>query len=295
MKTKLVTAIYSKLGDGFPFYGYNLKARTERFYYSLVSISRTGEDIVCYCSENEIEDIKEVLNRFSVNNVVLKQFELHNFPYHERMKEIRINNPEKFFEFPHEVMWAKYYFLKLELSQEHDYHYWIDAGLSHSGLFPIKYNSGGWDGMSSNPETYNYPGIFNPELFPKINRFVEDKLLDISSKLIGFNTQFILNYLELSPFCFNDLTIGGIVGGYKTNLEWFIETYFQLGETCLKNNYILDNEQILGGITNFYPEKFNKFSFDTWYHEDWKSNPAFHHIPLDELVHFVHFFDKAIK
>lgn len=292
MKTKLVTAIYSRLGDGFPFYGYNLQARTDRFYYSLVSISRTGEDVVCYCSNKEIADIQSVLDRFSVTNVKLKEYELDQFPYHERMKELRLEKQDKFFEFPHEVMWAKYYFLNLELSADYDYHYWIDAGLSHSGLFPIKYNSGGWDGMSHNPETYNYPGIFNPSLFPKVNNFVGSKLLDFATKVVGFSVPATMQMLELPTMDGSHLTIGGLVGGHTSNIEWLTQTYFKFGELCLKNGYILDNEQILGAITDQYPDRFNEFIFDTWYHEDWKANSAFSHLDLDNLIHFVHFFER---
>ena len=290
MKTKLVTAIYSKLGDSFPFYGYNMTARTQRFHYSLVSIARTGQDIVCYCSSVESQDIQNVLDQFKIENVTLKEFELTKFPYHERMKEVRVSNPQQFFEFPHEVMWAKYYFLKQELDTEYDYHYWIDAGLSHNGLFPFRYNSGGWDGMSANPETYNFPGIFNPELFNKVNKFVDNKLVNIAAKTIGFNVDHIIKYLNLEPKYYSNLTIGGLVGGATENIEWLVDKYFELGEICLSNNFILDNEQILGEITNSHPDKFNTFEFGTWYHEDFHFNGP---LPdFNKTVSFYKFFTQ---
>jgi hypothetical protein len=263
----------------------------ERFHYSLVSISKTNEDIVCYCSYKEIDILKKILLEFSITNVTLKEFELENLPFHSIMKGIRLSNPQKFFEFPHEVMWAKYYFLNLEFDESYDYHYWIDAGLSHSGLFPIKYNSGGFDGMSSNPETYNYPKIFNENLFTKINNFSSDKLLNITTRTIGFNVDDIITYLEVPNIYFESLTIGGIVGGNSRLIKWYCEKYFEYGDLCLKNNYILDNEQILGAITHIHPDNFNTFIFDTWYHEDWKNWPSFEDFDFINQIPFVRFFE----
>lgn len=296
-KTKLVTAIYSKLGDGFPFYGYDLQARTERFRYSLCSIANTNLDIVCYCSKKEYDEIKSVLDERLVKNVTLKIFELENLSYHKRMKEIRLDNPDNnLLKTPHEVMWGKYYFLDKEIDGNYDYYYWIDAGISHPGLFPLKYGTGKGDGMSRNPETWNFPGIFNQELFNNINSYVGEKLLDIRTEICNYSRDDIKTYLELNEVNENSLTIGGIVGGHKSLIKWFTNKYEEYGNLCLKNKTILDNEQILSAITFKYKENYKSFTFSTWSHEDFMKNyPTFDYNTIKDKTQFIHFFEKEIK
>ena len=52
--------------------------------------------------------------------------------------EIKKSKPE--FNFYHEVDWNKLYLLSKEYDEQYDYIYWIDCGLSHRGLFLLKYN-----------------------------------------------------------------------------------------------------------------------------------------------------------
>jgi hypothetical protein len=50
----------------------------------------------------------------------------------------------------------------------YDYYYWIDAGLSHTGLIPDKYLSGvGY-------EQYFESSLFNNKLLDNLVRFVEN-------------------------------------------------------------------------------------------------------------------------
>jgi hypothetical protein len=296
-KTKLVTAIYSKLGNEFPFYGYDLQSRTERFKYSLCSIANTNLDIVCYCSIKDFDEIQTALNELLVKNVTLKIFELENLPYHKRMKEIRLKNPDNhLLKKPHEVMWAKFYFLDKEIDGNYDYYYWIDAGISHMGLFPLKYGTGKGDGMSYNPETWNFPGIFNEELFKNINNYVGEKLLDIRTEILNHSRNDIKIYLELDKINEESLTIGGIVGGHKNLVKWFTKKYEEYGNLCLSNEMILDNEQILSVITFKYKENYKSFTFSTWYHEDFsKTNSTFDDNSIKDKTHFIHFFEKEIK
>ena len=43
-------------------------------------------------------------------------------------------------------------------------------------------------------------------------------------------------------------------------------------------------------------DKFKKFEFETWYHDDyWKTTPIFDNDSIKNRIHFVHFFEKELK
>jgi hypothetical protein len=203
------------------------------------------------------------------------------------MKDIKekTNN----FKFYHEVDWNKLFLLEKEYDEYYDYIYWIDVGLSHHGIFPKKYNPNSHlaTGMSYDFNTYSFTNLFNEDLFKGINSFVGDRLLSLDNELKFHNVDELNRVLE-GNFRFNNLSVGGILGGHISKIKWLIDKFNLMGERSLSKNVILNHEAIISFIKEETTENFERFVFQTWYHEDTEGMSDF---IIKEQIHFSHFFD----
>jgi hypothetical protein len=294
MKTKIVTAFYTDIKN-FPFYGHIDYSRHERYLHSLRTLNNLNTEIICYCNKTQLEILKKYCLDFNLNNIVLKVSNLFDLPFANRMKEIKeTTNNYKFY---HEVDWNKFFLLEKEYSEEYDYIYWIDVGLSHRGLFLEKYNpfSDKIDGLSRTYENYSFLGIFNQTMIQKLNLWVGENLINLSNTSMSHNVDDI-NKLLKSNIVFKSLSVGGIIGGNVKNLKWFINTFYECGQKILNNNSIINHELIMSYIYEINQDKFKKFEFETWYHNDyWKTTPIFDNDSIKDKIHFVHFFENELK
>ena len=294
MKTKLVTSFYTDI-SGFPFFGHGAVARHERYLHSLRAISNTGEEIICFCNETQIDMLDEYVKLHNLSNVTLKVSNLKDLPKLGKMIEIKQKTDR--FNMYHEVDWNKFYLLSKEYDESYDYLYWIDVGLSHPGLFLDKYNPDidKSDGMSATYWNYSYTNLFKPGLFDKINEFVGDKLLNLGNKTFFHSVHELNNILEKN-IDYSSLTVGGIIGGNVNKIKWFIDEFNKHTDTCLSKDVILNHEAIMSTITHENKNNFETFEFVTWYHDDyWSKTPQFDVDSIKDLTHFVHFFDKTLK
>jgi hypothetical protein len=293
MKTKLVTAFYTDVGDH-PFYGHIEVSRHDRYLHSLRAIANTKEDIICYCNETQYDLLSNYCQKFDLKNVTIKISNLKDYPNAAKMKEIK--DKTESYNFYHEIDWNKFYLLEKEYSEEYDYIYWIDVGLSHRGLFLLKYNplKDQINGMSDNWADYSFTGIFKEELFKKINDWVGNKLINLTNNLISHRIS-DLNDVYKTDYYFNNLTVGGIIGGHTSNLKWFIEEFKKKTDLCLAENSILNHELIMAMIQKENEEKYRTYEFDTWYHDDYHlCTPVFDNNIIKGRIHFVHFFEKEL-
>jgi hypothetical protein len=293
MKTKLVTAIYTDI-KGHPFYGHEVYARHERYLHSLRTLNNLNVEITCFCNQTQYDLLEAHLKQFSLTNITLKVSNLFEFPFSSRMLEIKEKTND--YKFYHEVDWNKFYLLSKEFDSTFDYMYWIDAGLSHRGLFLEKYNpyADKIDGMSRTYENYSFTGIFNDLLFKKINDWVGDKLINLSNNLVSHECSKMYQALKIqTPF--RRMSIGGIIGGKTNLLQWFLEEFNRVGTLLLEKELIINHEAIISYIVEHNMDKFKTFQFDTWYHDDfWKTTPHFDRDSIKNQTHFVHFFEKEL-
>lgn len=290
MKTKIVTALYFGIED-FPYYGHKVTARWHRYIHSLVQISKMDIPIVCYCGGNVYEKLNEHLLSNNVKNVELKVKELHDLGHTKEMVEIKEKYPDKF-KFYLEVGCAKIEIMKEEIEEDLDYLYWFDVGLSHPGLYPDRYNThlNLMTNKSDNKYRYTYGHIFNDETIKNINSWVGDKLVNIT------NTQFFhsvsnLNTILEKEHKYNSLTVGGIIGGHISKLENFFNRFENYLQICLKKEFLLNHEAIMSTISYDYPDDYETFTFNTWYHEDTKS-PSVNEEFLKDKKSFYIFFEE---
>jgi len=294
MKTKLVTAFYTDI-IGFPFFGHDAFARHERYLHSLRTLNNMDTEIICYCNETQYDLLKSYCEEFNLNNVTVKISNLKDYPKTDRMIEIKKHNSQ--FNFYHEVDWNKLYLLNKEYDVNYDYIYWIDCGLSHRGLFLLKYNpySDKITGLSKDWENYSFTKLFCPELFFKINNWVGDKLINLANTMFSHNPNDINGVYE-NKHDFKHMTVGGILGGHVSKLKWFIDEFDKISDLCLNKNFILNHEAIMTKINFENSEMFKTYSFDTWYHDDfWLTTPVFDNNAIKDLTHFVHFFEKELQ
>ena len=304
-KTKLVTALFSNY-QGFPIFGHD-NVRVERYLHSLASIARTGEKIVCYL---EKKYLKEYYNFWNIHgreqgyydiddftNIEFKFISVDQFKHYKRMFDLKQKYKEiveyKMF---HEIDWMKLQLLENEIDDEYDYFYWIDCGLSHAGLFPCSASEkpnqkglGDFKHYSWEWPMYDFGKIFNSNLFPKINNFVGNKLLGLSTTLVYWHfkplEELLVKLKYYSDTVTNDFysqfagkhNIGGIIGGHKKHINHLIAEFNTLGKLCLDNEIIPNHEIIMAAIKWHNPELFEEYLFDTWYHKDtwrtWSSDP----------------------
>ena len=293
MKTKLVTAFYTDI-IGFPFFGHESFARQERYLHSLRTLNNMNNEIICYCNETQFDLLQKYCEEFNLNNVTIKISNLKDYPKTERMLEIKKSNEQ--FNFYHEVDWNKIYLISKEYDESYDYIYWIDCGLSHRGLFTLKYNpySDKITGLSRDWENYSFTKIFCPELFPKINNWVGDKLINLANTMFSHNPNEIRKVYKNNND-YKHMSVGGILGGHNSKIKWFIQEFDIISDLCLNENHILNHEGMITNLEFENPDMFKTFSFDTWYHEDfWLTTPVFDRESIKNKTHFVHFFETEL-
>jgi hypothetical protein len=293
MKTKIVTAFYTDI-IGFPFFGHESFARQERYLHSLRTLNNMNNEIICYCNETQFDLLQKYCEEFNLNNVTIKISNLKDYPKTERMLEIKKSNEQ--FNFYHEVDWNKIYLISKEYDESYDYIYWIDCGLSHRGLFTLKYNpySDKITGLSRDWENYSFTKIFCPELFPKINNWVGDKLINLANTMFSHNPNEIRKVYKNNND-YKHMSVGGILGGHNSKIKWFIQEFDIISDLCLNENHILNHEGMITNLEFENPDMFKTFSFDTWYHEDfWLTTPVFDRESIKNKTHFVHFFETEL-
>ena len=294
MKTKLVTAFYTDI-IGFPFFGHDAFARHERYLHSLRTLNNMNTEIICYCNDTQYDMMVKYCEDFNLTNVTIKISNLKDYPNSQRMSEIKKSNPQ--FNFYHEVDWNKLYLLSKEYDETYDYIYWIDCGLSHRGLFLLKYNpySDKITGLSRDWENYSFTNLFCPELFPKINNWVGDKLINLANTMFAHNVDQLRKvYGDNHPY--NHMSVGGILGGHVSKIKWFLNEFNRIADICLNGNYILNHEAMITKIEFENKDMFKTYEFNTWYHDDfWLTTPVFDRESIKGTKHFVHFFERELQ
>lgn len=294
MKTKIVTAFYTGIG-GHPFYGHEPVARHERYLHSLRVLNNLQNEIICYCDERQFDLLKNHCDEFQLNNVTLKVSNLIDMTFANKMIEIKEKTDN--FKFYHEIDWNKFYLLDKEYDESHDYIYWIDVGISHRGLFLLKYNPNAdkITGLSRDYFNYDFTGLFNENFIGKLNNWVEDKLINLSYGGVSHQYKDMVRVLNINKV-FSHMSIGGFIGGNVKNLRWFIDEFYNVGNEILNNDVIVNHEAIFALISQDNPNFFKTFIFNTWYHDDfWKTTPHFDNESIKNKVHFVHFFEKELN
>jgi hypothetical protein len=246
--------------------------RERHYMFSLRSLANMKEKITCYIGKNDLQPYKAYLNSYDINNIIFIEHDLTNFDYHNEIKNIRKSNPE-YSEVGWnnrcvEVMWGKIWWLAEHLQgKDDDYKiFWIDAGLSHGGIFPKKYGTCLKD--NNNPtyeESFQFDKAFNEKTIKWLDEFTEDGPIFFETE----QPQYPYPERYKSYKHLDSSIIAGLFGGKKKHLQPILDEFKKIAKECIDVKELYREEQILTVIFNKHTEQFKTVKFNTWYHEDW--------------------------
>ena len=264
MKVKFITAIYSDLS------GTELGGRPSRgshYRYSLLSLLKmTDADFLCYTSDREISSLE---NFFYEQHQVEKEklkfvvFDLHNTKFKDLINLRKNVDDIKKGDRCIEIQYSKFAWWWNE-DKSYDYYYWIDAGLSHCGLIPLKYLT----------EQHVIRRFYESNLFN--NNFLKNLLEDTNDKFLILGKDNVRNYwsgtVDPKWYTTYDRTIhiiGGLFGGHKDKWDEIVNLFENYVSTILAQDDILPHEeQIMSLMYVNHMDLFVRKHFDIWWCPD---------------------------
>jgi hypothetical protein len=280
---KYLTAIYNGLHN--TKFGGRLN-RDKHYLFSLKCLSKLGADIICYTSNKDKTDIENFLVSRNITNVELRVFELKDFVHHNKIQQIKEFNKDLYATdnvWEHrcvELMWLKIFWLYQEsLENPEDTFLWIDAGISHDGIFPKKCNT---VYNSDYEQTFQKDKIFTPKLTNKLCEMASDHIVAFYCN----NRQHHYPHAYYARPLLPGSMVAGLFGGKFKSISEVYNKSIAIIDNILANNMLLQEELILTLIYQDNPEIFNVVPFDTWYHDDWDCYDPTH-------ISFSKFFEDA--
>jgi hypothetical protein len=291
MKVKFITCIYSNL-HGTDFGG--RPSRGGHYRWSLLSLlNMTNADFVCYTSSSEIEDLRQFFyerHKVDTNRLDIKVFELKNSVFFEKLNELKQKKIHEFRSWDRclEIQYNKFYWFDLE-DKSYDYYYWIDAGISHSGLLPNKWleSDKGYDAK------FFTTSIFNNIFLDNLIKFTNDKIFIIAKDNVRNYWSGTVDEKYYIDYNMDYHIIGGIFGGKKDNFDIFIQQFKNYLEIFLNDGITPMEENILSLMNVNHSDMFNRKFFDVWWCPDnapqgvsddfFEKNKSFYKV-IEELI-----------
>jgi hypothetical protein len=264
MLIKFITCIYSDL-SGTEYGG--RAARGNHYRYSLLSLLKmTNADFVCYTSERELEGLQTFFyekNGISADKLKLVVFDLKQNKFQKYLDLYKDYESAKKGDRCLEIQWSKFFWWWNE-DKSYDYYFWIDAGLSHCGLIPLKY-------LTSEDI---YAKYYESSLFN--NLFLENLIKDCGDKFLILGKDNDRNYWSgtVDPKWYTDYQrkihiIGGLFGGKKElwdNMVTMFENYLEKILTTDEKTY---HEEVIMTLMYYnHQELFERKHFDIWWCSD---------------------------
>lgn len=273
--TAIVTCFYTNL------HGTKYGGRADRHYHYLSSLESilkiTEADFYIFCDPLQEPEIKEIVTSVRKSNVTIYRFDINDFYLKDLFEKYRNIEEAKTSYRCQEIQYLKSFWMKdIEnyVNLKYEYVFWMDIGISYSGLIPDKHLIFPDDGR---PEYFN-SRLFCNDLLKGMKKVSQDKML-LFSIYNSYPTYYRRNIFDDSFDSTPYQAIAGILGGKKNNVDWFqdqfITTAIELAETK-KQTY--EEEVVYQIICDRYPDMFNVQKFDMWWHED-----NLHSIYQDEL------------
>lgn len=268
MKTKFITAIYSDL------YGTEFGGRQSRrghYKYSLLSLLKMSDaDFICYTSDREINDLEQffyVENQMDPQKIKIEVFDLSKTKKTEIIQKYKDFESVKTSDRCIDIQYAKFEWLKMNIDENYEYLYWIDAGLSHCGLIPNKYLVS--EGFQDIFRKYFESTIFNNKLLNNLLNFTDDKIFLIGKENDRNYWSGTVNPVHFINYNRSYHIIGGLFGGNKEKVKHFIDLFDENIIIVTEHDKRLYHEEdIITLIWRNNENLFNVKYFDTWWHEN---------------------------
>lgn len=279
MSTTFATAIYGRLSDG-------SVGRWDRYTYSLKNlVQSTNAQFAVFTSPGEVDQLKAFIaaEKMDAHRIIIIPRDLTENPWHKRFEALKPFYPhnQRSMDLVHSKVPWLYEVAAMEPFGHWSSIFWIDAGLSFSGLFPDKFRRKPFDAYPPSFERYTDLDVFTPEWAASLGTGLGDKLLTFGMS--------VKNHLWTQPldvpFYNGDgakdyrkyHVIAGLFGGYSHDqIGWLRGSYEKMVDDVLTayesrtiNLTTLPVEELL--LTTLVannPDRFHLRLFDTWYHED---------------------------
>jgi len=292
MRVKFITSIYSDL------FGTDLGGRHSRhghYRFSLLSLLKmTNADFLCYTSDRELESLKTffyVENNISEDKLKFEIFDLYNSKFSTLINSLKNIEETKKNDRCIEIQYSKFSWWWNE-DKSYDYYYWIDAGLSHSGLIPMKY--------LTYQDPHSYRRYYESNLFN--NSFLENLIAETNDKFLFLGKENERNYWSgsVDPKWYINYSrsihiIGGLFGGHRDKWDNIVNIFEKYVVDILSNEDTkwTPHEELIMSLMYFnHTDLFVMKKFDIWWCRDnapqgvtdelFETNKSFYKI-LEEL------------
>jgi hypothetical protein len=264
MKTKFITCIYSDLN------GTELGGRPGRnghYRWSLLSLLKmTDADFLCYTSEREYDSlINFFYNQHQIpkEKLEFKIFDITKIKHSERLNKIKLVDEIKRGDRCLEIQYAKFEWFDYE-DGSYDYYYWIDAGLSHVGLFPNKYLT-----SQHIEQRYYECNQFNNTMLKNLIEFTGDKFFMIAKDNERnywsgtVNPKWYFNYDRSLH------VVGGLFGGHRDKWRQIVDLFDDYLTRIMDEDNQHPYEELIMTLISFnHSDLINKKLFDVWWSPD---------------------------
>jgi hypothetical protein len=264
MSVKFITCIYSDL-NGTEFGG--RPQRVSHYRYSLLSLLKMTEaDFLCYTSDRELENLKTFFyetHQINPSKLEFKVFDLTQTKFKDLILSYKDVGAIKAGDRCIEIQYSKFHWWWNE-DKSYDYYYWIDAGLSHCGLIPLKY-------LTNNQleRRYYEANLFN-------NDFLKNMIEDTGDKFLLIGKENERNYWSgtLDPKWYKNYDrsihiIGGLFGGHKSKWDEVVNLFEDYAKKVIEDIKQLPHEENIMSLMFFnHQELFYRKHFDIWWCRD---------------------------
>jgi hypothetical protein len=271
MKTLVYTSIFSNLW-GTEFGG--RAGRSLHYRHSLLTILNINADkFICFTSREEVDDLEKwfyIQNNISRDKLEFIVFNLFDSKYFDEIKNLKDDHKMMSSDRCYEVQYNKFFWMDLIPNLEsYDRIFWIDAGLSHGGIFPEKYTYG-----LGHDQHFNF-SLFNNELLDKLIKITSEKILILSKNNTGrFYWSQTIPSVYYNSYSNKEHIVGGLFGGTVENMKKLRNRFDSLLKELLeKENELYFEELLLSCLSINFNEDFISLKFDDWYDRE---NPDYY-------------------
>ncbi len=277
--TTFVTAIYTQLADG-------SIGRWDRYAYSLKNlVNSTEANFIVFTSPGEVMQLTEFITaqKMDQHRIFVVARDVANNRWHDAFELLKAEYPhgQRSMDLIHSKVTWLYEAATINPFGKSDAVFWIDAGLSFSGLFPDRFRRKPFEAYPPVFERYTDLNVFTPEWAEQLGKGLDGKLLTVG---LSVKNHLWTQPLDLSFYTYEGSrrhrqyhVIGGLFGGAdREQIKWLYGAYekllddvvlaYQKHETYLRTLPV--EELLLTTLTANHPERFDLRLFDTWYHED---------------------------
>lgn len=264
MSVKFITSIYSDL------YGTEFGGRINRgshYRFSLLSLLKmTDADFLCYTSDRELDSLTKFFyeeHRISSEKLKFQVFDISQTKFKDLINLHKNVEETKKSDRCIEVQYSKFHWWWNE-DKSYDYYYWIDAGLSHCGLIPLKYLTD--KGLI---RRYYESSLFNNEFLKNVVEETNDKFLIMGKENDRNFWSGTVDRKWYTEFGRDLHIIGGLFGGHKSKWDEVVSLFEgYVSDIIAEDKNIPHEEQVMTLMYYNNKELFERMHFDIWWCRD---------------------------